>query len=114
MENKPPKLTPLGFFIAVLVFWFTATHVHAADYRYQQYQEPLQYQPVQTQPIPQNYVASTPTQNQTVIVNAPQPQVIVVQQPRRRYWNPIGAIMAVPRAALDIPGAILGGDEYDD
>ena len=95
-----------------------ATPVWAADYRYQQYPpqyaDPLQYQPVQTSPVPQNYIAASPNQNQTVIVNVPQPEVVVVQQPRRRYWNPIGAILAVPRAALDIPERILGGDGYED
>jgi len=50
--------------------------------------------------------------------------IAVMQQPTyyyrepQRQWNPIGAIMAVPRAALEVPraalavpGRILGGDD---
>lgn len=115
-QQKPPPITPLGFLVLIFLWAILSGHAHAADYRYQEsYQEPLQYRPVQSQPVPQNYMNSSP--QQTVIVNVPQPEVVYVQQqpqPRRHSWNPIGAIMAVPRAALDVPGAILGGDDYYD
>lgn len=57
---------------------------------------------------PQHYRSSQlppPQQRQTVIVVPPE---------HHRHWNPIGAIMAVPRAALAVPGAILGGDDYEE
>jgi len=81
-----------------------STSAFAADYRYQEEQ----------------YVAPPPSyqhREETVVTGAPPspppPQVVYVL-PRPRPWNPIGAIMAVPRAALAVPGRILGGDEDED
>ncbi len=88
-------LIPLFVFAA-------ATTAKAADY----YQE-------------QQYVVTQPSyqhREETVVTGAPPPppppQVVYVQRPR--VWNPIGAIMAVPRAALAVPGRILGGDDEVD
>src|SRR6266576_317881 len=83
-----------------------ATGALAADYGYTR--EEYTYQT----PPPPVYV---PPQQQTVIVNPPPVvQQTYVVRPHRE-WNPVAAIMAVPRAALAVPGRVLGlEDEQED
>lgn len=80
-----------------------ATGALAADYGYTR--EEYSYQT----PPPPMYI---PPQQQTVIVTPPvvvQPQPVYVAHPRQ--WNPVAAIMAVPRAALAVPERVLGLDD---
>ena len=78
-----------------------ATGALAADYGYsrEEYRYQAPHRPVYA-----------PPQQQTVIVAPPPAYVVRPHHP----WNPVGAIMAVPRAALAVPERVLGLDPYED